>query len=443
MTRGARSLKELLVVVPHSGVVVPAEIDPASLSPGFAATLANVDWYTDWLYQFRDVLDNQQLTFPYCSILLEANRHPDMIDDAVPLRDVFGAELYDPERVPSFEMRTQLASRYLQPFHQQVSAAIGAGAEFLLDAHSTIPANGVAPNQIDLMNFQHSVHDEERLYFSPMVYIETYAEELARRLPEVHVTVNASEYYNVYGHVCAAHSINAIGRVGRRVPAICQETCHALYMNSNGTADVLALDHLRRAFADALHATLARVRGLKRPPRMIELHNLRQTYDFDCGAKALQGVLAFYGVEEREDVLLADLSSDPTHGTSLENMTRVARQRGFDVECSSGWTLDQVKGHIDEGRPVIVAIQAWSEKYLSLREWRENYDDGHYVVVIGYDGPVLYFEDPASFHRTWLKENEFMARWHDEDPKTGEKYIRVGLVLHGREPASTQPRPMA
>jgi N-formylglutamate amidohydrolase len=79
------TLEQLLVVIPHSGILVPREIPLESLSEQFPSLLQNVDWYTHWLYDFRDILSNRQLVFPYCSLILEANRHPDLTDDSVPL----------------------------------------------------------------------------------------------------------------------------------------------------------------------------------------------------------------------------------------------------------------------------------------------------------------------------------------------------------------------
>jgi hypothetical protein len=114
----------------------------------------------------------------------------------------------------------------------------------------------VTDHQIDLMNFQHSKLDKEPVYYSPDSYIETYAAELRKRLPEVNVTVNASEYYTVYGHVCSAHSIPAMTRIGDRVPAILQETNERLYKHPDKTPDVDAINRLRRAFAQALAVTV-------------------------------------------------------------------------------------------------------------------------------------------------------------------------------------------
>ena len=246
-------LRELLTVIPHSGIVIPSEIPMDSLSDHFPRLARNVDWYTNWLYDFRDLLDNRHLVFPYCSLILEGNRHPAVIDDSVPLKDVYGEPIYRKGREPSLQLRTRMARKYLGAFHKAIGDGIADGTAFLFDGHSTVTARGMADNQIDLMNFQHSELDKKPKYYCPDLYIETYANELRKRLPEAHVTVNDSEYYTVYGHVCAAHSVNAMGRVGRRAPAFLQETNEKLYKNPDRTPNLEALNRLRRAFAESLY----------------------------------------------------------------------------------------------------------------------------------------------------------------------------------------------
>ncbi|MDY0060213.1 MAG: N-formylglutamate amidohydrolase [Myxococcota bacterium] len=440
--QGPTKLRELLVVVPHAGLLIPPELPADTLAADFPALLPNLDWYTDALYDFRDLLESPQERFAMCSLLLEANRDPQVLDEAVPLQDVLGRPLYRAGQEPNPAFRRLLAQKYLVPFHKRIEAAIGAGAELLLDGHSTVPARGVAANQIDLMSFQHTARDDEVRHYCPPVLVETYAEELRRRLPDVLVTVNASEYWNVHGHVCAEHSVNALGRVGKRAPAILQETCQPLYCRSDGTVDLLALDRLRRAFAEALAVTYSKVRAMRRAEKVLEIHNLRQTFDFDCGAKALQTLFAYYGVDLREDALLRELEVDETHGTDVQKMIRLAERLGFRVESGTGWTLEQVKQHVLAERPVIVLLQAWVNRFMTLRDWRHSWDDGHYAVVMGYNEEVLFFQDPASLHTTWLREAEFLARWHDRDPHTGEKLHNFGLVLHGREPAGQTLAPM-
>ncbi len=245
--------KDLLVVVPHSGVLIPNEISLDSLSNEFPKLMRNVDWYTNWLYDFRDILGNSQLTFSYCSLILEANRHPESLEDSVPLKDILGEPIYRHGREPDRKLRQSLSRQYLRKFHRDISTGIARGKTFMLDGHSTMTAQGIADNQIELMNFQAPNPDGKPTYFCPDIFIETYANQLAKMLPEINVTVNESRYGRVYGHVCGEHSINAMRRVGNRVPAILQETNQKLYMYADRTPNVEAVETLRRTFAQALY----------------------------------------------------------------------------------------------------------------------------------------------------------------------------------------------
>ncbi len=252
-------LKELLVVIPHSGVLIPSEVTFNSLTNDFPRLARNIDWYTIWLYNFQDILGNTSLMFPYCSIVLEANRDPKHIESSVPLKDTFGEPVYRANHEPGEEMRKFLAQKYLVKFHQRIKRELRLKT-FMLDAHSTITTRGVANNQIELMNYQISPQNGERKQFCPDSFIEIYAEELIKRLPGIKVSVNESGYHDVYGHVCGEHSVNAVTRVGNRVPAILQETNQNLYMNADRTPNLEAIDTLRRVFAEALHEMMIRVK---------------------------------------------------------------------------------------------------------------------------------------------------------------------------------------
>jgi ABC-type bacteriocin/lantibiotic exporter with double-glycine peptidase domain len=168
---------------------------------------------------------------------------------------------------------------------------------------------------------------------------------------------------------------------------------------------------------------------------MIDLHITRQTYNFDCGAKALQTVMAYYGVDLREDRLIEELGSGE-HGTHIEKIVQLAERMGFVVVVKEGLTIPKVKRYIDQGTPVMVTLQAWADRYMTIQDWREDWDDGHYAIIIGYKNNTILFEDPSSFRRTWLKMTEFMARWHDQEEDTGRRYRRLGIVLLGKDPAS-------
>lgn len=424
---------DILVVVPHCGINVPAEIFLEDLSYEFPALLKNIDWYTQWLYDFRDILGNRQITFPYCSILLEANRDPDDIEQSVPLVDIHGQNVYRPGFEPTEAMRKGLSDKYLKAFHRRIEEAIAAGTGLLLDGHSTVTARGVRENQIELMNFQQTENDEKPLYYCPDIIVETYAEELRSRLPDVLITVNESEFFKVHGHVCAAHCVNDIKRVGAKTPAFIQETNERLFKNEDDTPNITQINRLRRAFAESLAQTVHFL-DESRKTKMINLHPGTQLYNYDCGPRALQTVMHYYGEDVGHDELIAALGTTED-GTPPEEMIRVAKQYGFAVKSGSNWSLKQVKQYVDEGTPVIVLLQAWADRIMTLDDWRRDWENGHYAIIIGLNKGMLLFEDPSSVRRTWLREREFLARWHDMHPKTVEKYEHFGMVLLGKQPA--------
>lgn len=178
-------------------------------------------------------------------------------------------------------------------------------------------------------------------------------------------------------------------------------------------------------FAQRVHKAFQGCRAL------INLPAGRQTFDFDCGPKALQLVLAYYGLDIREDRLIRELQTDK-NGTPVENMIEYARKYKFDVFTECGVAIETVKKFLQDGIPVITLVQAWAEKPKTLAEWMTDYDDGHYVVVIGYHDGIIIFQDPSSFKRAWMTEREFLARWHDRCPRTQRNYDRFALALSGR-----------
>jgi len=167
---------------------------------------------------------------------------------------------------------------------------------------------------------------------------------------------------------------------------------------------------------------------------MMDLPTGRQTYDFDCGVKALQIVMAYYGIDVREDELMEELKCD-SDGVPVRNMISVAEKKGFQVVAKCELSLDTVRRYVDENHPVIVLVQAWAERYMTLKDWREDNEDGHYAIVVGYNGYAIVFEDPASFRKTWMTEEEFISRWHDVDPRTKERLDHFAMVLLGKQPA--------
>ena len=145
--------------------------------------------------------------------------------------------------------------------------------------------------------------------------------------------------------------------------------------------------------------------------KVIDYPETRQIFSFDCGANALVSVLVFAGLEERED-RVAVLAGTTKAGTSTEGIRRVLRYYGLPFRARQRMCADDLRRAIDGGHPTLVTLQAYRE---SARPYRELWDDGHWVVAIGYDRRRIYYEDPSAFHRTWLADEELRQRWHDMD----------------------------
>lgn len=145
--------------------------------------------------------------------------------------------------------------------------------------------------------------------------------------------------------------------------------------------------------------------------KIIEYPETRQVFYFDCGADALVSLLVFAGIEEREDRIML-LAGTTKSGTSTAGILRVLRYYGLPFHARQRMRVNDLRRAVDAGYPTLLTLQAYRESH---RPYRELWQDGHYVVAIGYDDRRIFFEDPSAFHRTWLADEELHQRWHDVD----------------------------
>ena len=198
--------------------------------------------------------------------------------------------------------------------------------------------------------------------------------------------------------------------------------------------------------------------------KLIKLPLYRQSHNFTCGVACVSSVLRYagYDFDTREDRLLWELEATPENGTNylkiadyLESVrtedfpnTQVIATEVVCVDYASneadfGHTdslLSQLREALDNDSPVICAIQAWNDDgdYQAKTE-----DDGHYVVLIGYqkdtekDTYIYYFMDPSTAGSyAYLTEEEFILRWHDN--LEGESK-RIGIQVSYLNPTQEAP----
>jgi len=166
--------------------------------------------------------------------------------------------------------------------------------------------------------------------------------------------------------------------------------------------------------------------------KILPFPELRQTYGYDCGAKATQAVLAYYGIDVREDAIIKAAGTTKKIGTPVRGVLSVLRAHGLRARVQR-MTIDQLKKAIDAKHPTLLVLQAWSEK--KKVDWENDWVDGHYVVAIGYDKRHIYFEDPSSVLRTYLSFSELEKRWHDVGAD-GKRYLNAGIEVHGKRAAA-------
>jgi predicted double-glycine peptidase len=159
--------------------------------------------------------------------------------------------------------------------------------------------------------------------------------------------------------------------------------------------------------------------------KIIQVPLCRQATEYTCGVAALQSIFAFYGEDIREELLAKQLGSNEKNGTSHKNIAKLAKAKGYEVNITEQTSIEKLKSILNKGNPVICLIQAWAEKKV---DYKNDWDNGHYVVAIGYDNKNIYFMDPATIgNYTYIPIQEFLTRWHDKEGS--KKILQFAMVI--------------
>lgn len=162
---------------------------------------------------------------------------------------------------------------------------------------------------------------------------------------------------------------------------------------------------------------------------ILDFPEFKQSFEYDCGAKSLQALLAYYGIDSNEIDLIKLAGTNEKYGTPIKGIKKVAKHFGFKLIMKS-LTIAELKKYLDKDKPVLLLLQAWSNK--KIKNWQNHWDHGHFTVAIGYDKDKIYFEDPYTSVRTYLNYKELLKRWHDIDNQSQTKYQNLGIIFYGK-----------
>lgn len=182
------------------------------------------------------------------------------------------------------------------------------------------------------------------------------------------------------------------------------------------------------------------------PPRLVPVPIISQSAPWTCGPAALMATMVYFGVyDEAESRLDRELGATPEDGTPVRSIVAAARRFGLQADARTGLSLAALARELASGAVVIVALQAWAA--AEIADWRADWEDGHYVVVVGVTAERVYVMDPSV--RTgyaYLPRDQFLDRWHDYDREGDRKVVwnRLGIVIRGgaglrRYPAEPTP----
>jgi predicted double-glycine peptidase len=188
------------------------------------------------------------------------------------------------------------------------------------------------------------------------------------------------------------------------------------------------------------------------PARMLAVPLVRQRTAFSCGDVAVLAILRYYEPDRygrtSETSLYGPLHTTAEQGTEPQPMAAyLSREPGLAAEAR--WTtpasavgLEDLERAVDRGEPTIVAVQAWQpvSRVKDQKPWATDWDDGHYLVVIGYDAQNLYFMDPSTDgHYTYIPAGEFMDRWHDVLGGENAHAAHIAIFVHASAPPPSAP----
>jgi peptidase C39-like protein len=173
------------------------------------------------------------------------------------------------------------------------------------------------------------------------------------------------------------------------------------------------------------------------PPNLVPVPRVKQRTGFSCGNAATLALLRYWRWDRYaavdEAALYLPLETTDAKGTEPQPIAAfLSTAGGVHAEYRHGGvTVEDLERAVDLRQPPIVDLQAWRDLDTP---WREVWDAGHYVILVGYDDERLFFMDPCTMTPAayaYLPRVELDERWHDLAGDRNERIERMAIFARG------------
>ncbi len=169
------------------------------------------------------------------------------------------------------------------------------------------------------------------------------------------------------------------------------------------------------------------------PADLLPVPLVRQSTGYTCGAASLLSVMLYFRTGYAGYELdVAKASGTTAEGAEPDGLVRAAAAAGLRARLARELSLDDLRSALRAGQVPILALQAWQDE---PRPWADDWDDGHYAVLVGLDDAarVAWFMDPsAERSHTYLPYDELATRWHDTVGT--ERVQRFAVIVESPHP---------
>ncbi len=173
---------------------------------------------------------------------------------------------------------------------------------------------------------------------------------------------------------------------------------------------------------------------------------VRQSTSYTCGIACVQSILRYggYDFDVREDILAEELSADGEKGTEYRKIVEYLNSVRYSTENATegvqvfsavprtNMSLEQLTDCIDQGKPVIICLQAWADSAVpgdvQTVDYSDIWEEGHYVIAVGYNERNIFFMDPSTAETyAFIPKDEMLSRWHDRDDNSD--LLNFGIIV--------------